>query len=430
MGRTWITDMKKRILSLFLAVVLVVGVSISVYATSISGLRDKISEIEDNISSLEEESKQVDKDIEGLKGKIEQEKEKQKKLNKQKENANKQVVLYETKIAIVEDNIAKNKTQISDMKKSIEKNEKLFLKRVRAMYMSSQSSVLSAMLGAEDLADFLTRTEVLKRISEHDTQLIEKLTNEKEELVVLKKELEAKKTDLDTTKVKYEDKSKELQKLANFSEASEKEMKNLEKKYIQEKDKMKDEIAASEAAIDKALDDIRKKQIEEARIAREKAAAEAAANAANGNGNQGGGNYTGGDTVKPEGAFAWPVPGYAYISSGYGYRTLWGRKEFHYGIDIPAPSGTAIVAANDGVVVLATYSSGYGNYVVVDHGGGYMTLYAHASSLGVSAGQTVKRGQYIAGVGTTGPSTGNHLHFEVRVEGAKQNPLGFVNAPY
>lgn len=435
--------MKKRLFSKILAVAIAVSMCVvsatSVLGISINGLKDKLTEIEENISSLENDSKKADTQINKLKGNIEKEKEKQKILDEKQAIAAKQVVLYENKVMIVQENIDQNEKEIKTMKKEIAKNEKLFLKRVRAMYMSSQSSVLSAILGAEDLSDFLTRTEVLKRVSKHDTELIETLTTQKDELLVLKQELVDKKADLDSTKKKYENKSSELQKLSNFSAEAQKALKSEEKAYMLEKERLAKEIKKSDAEIDNILDQIRKKQIEEARIAREKAEKERLEqeklNAANGNNsgnsniNNGTSSITGG-TEAPQGAFAWPLPGYASISSGYGYRTLWGRTEFHYGIDIPAPSGTAIVAANDGVVVLSRYSSGYGNYIVVDHGGGYMTLYAHASALWVSEGQTVSRGQSIAGVGTTGPSTGNHLHFEVRVEGAKQNPLGYVRAPY
>ncbi len=429
----------KRFVSLCVAVCLFCGTfavpkNQNVGAKTIKELQDQLANIEKNIGNLEKESEEVNTEISGLKGKIKEEEQKQKLLKKQEKNASDQVVLFENKISIVEDSIAQNKKEITAKTKSIEKNEKLFLKRVRAMYMSSQNSVMTIMLGVENLSDFLTRAEVLKRVSEHDTNLIDTLTKEKEDLLELKKQLLDKKSDLVATKEKYAKKSKELQTLAKFSEQSQEELEKLQKAYVLERERLADEIKASDDKIDAILADIlRKQKEEEERIAREKAAAEEAArleaerNQQNNNNNGGDNTVTTPTTPLPEGAFAWPVPGYSGISSGYGYRTMWGRKEFHAAIDIPAPSGTSIVASKSGTVVLAGYSAGYGNYVVVDHGGGYMTLYAHASSLDVSAGQQVSRGQRIAGVGTTGPSTGNHLHFEVRVNGAKQNPLNYVS---
>lgn len=131
--------------------------------------------------------------------------------------------------------------------------------------------------------------------------------------------------------------------------------------------------------------------------------------------NTGGGNlvYTG------NGIFAWPVPSSNRITSDYGWRSspIFGGSEFHKGIDIGASGGAAIVAADSGVVLLSYYSSSFGNTVVVNHGSDIMTLYAHMSSRAVSAGQTVARGQTLGGVGSTGWSTGNHLHFQVTNRG-------------
>ena len=125
------------------------------------------------------------------------------------------------------------------------------------------------------------------------------------------------------------------------------------------------------------------------------------------------------------GQFAWPVPGYTHISCGY--------SSDHKAIDINRTNGKSIdgapiVAANSGKVVKAGWDNSYGNYVMIDHGGGYSTLYAHASSLAVSTGQQVDRGQTIAYVGSTGDSTGPHLHLEVRVNGVRQNPMDWFSA--
>jgi murein DD-endopeptidase MepM/ murein hydrolase activator NlpD len=136
------------------------------------------------------------------------------------------------------------------------------------------------------------------------------------------------------------------------------------------------------------------------------------------NGNSGGGNGTG--------SMIWPVNG--TVTSGYGYRIhpILGKRILHTGIDIAASSGTSIWAADGGAVIYATWVSGYGNTVAIDHGGGISTLYAHQSSMAVSVGQTVKKGQVIGYVGSTGYSTGPHLHFEVRVNGTPVDPMGYL----
>ena len=127
------------------------------------------------------------------------------------------------------------------------------------------------------------------------------------------------------------------------------------------------------------------------------------------------------------GAFQWPSPGYYTVTSPYGYRIhpIFKTQKLHRGIDIAVPSGSAIVAAADGVVIKSTYNSSYGYYVSINHGGGLVTLYAHNSSLAVSVGQSVKRGQRIATSGNTGNSTGPHLHYEVMLNGQTTNPMNY-----
>ena len=128
------------------------------------------------------------------------------------------------------------------------------------------------------------------------------------------------------------------------------------------------------------------------------------------------------------GELQWPVPlDYTKVTSGYAWRTspITGRKELHNGIDIPAPLGTSVYAANTGTVVIATWHYSYGNYIMIDHGGGIMTLYAHNSQLLVSVGDKVKKGQVIAKVGSTGDSTGNHCHFSVRNNGSFIDPMQY-----
>ncbi len=132
------------------------------------------------------------------------------------------------------------------------------------------------------------------------------------------------------------------------------------------------------------------------------------------------GNFVGGE-------FIWPLPNNRTVSSPYGYRTIFGYREFHTGIDIPAPSGTPILASNSGIVTTARYAStGYGNRIIVDHGGNQKTLYAHCSSLAVKEGDYVNQGQVIGYVGTTGMSTGNHLHFEIRQNNQTVDPYPYI----
>ena len=136
-----------------------------------------------------------------------------------------------------------------------------------------------------------------------------------------------------------------------------------------------------------------------------------------------------GTATRYSGTFTWPLPGYTVASSRYGWRVhpIYGTRKFHKGEDIPAPTGAAIVAAASGTVTTAGWVSGYGNYTVINHGGGVMTAYGHQSAIYVSVGQTVSAGQTIGAVGSTGNSTGPHLHFEVYVNGATQSPMSYFS---
>ena len=129
------------------------------------------------------------------------------------------------------------------------------------------------------------------------------------------------------------------------------------------------------------------------------------------------------------GKYVWPCPGYSRISSGYGNRVhpISGKVQFHDGIDLAAASGTPILAFGPGTVTMSGWNGGYGNYISIDHGGGLMSFYGHCSALYVSKGATVKAGQKIAAVGTTGSSTGNHLHFSVRKDGAYTSPWNYLS---
>jgi murein DD-endopeptidase MepM/ murein hydrolase activator NlpD len=125
------------------------------------------------------------------------------------------------------------------------------------------------------------------------------------------------------------------------------------------------------------------------------------------------------------GTLAWPVPGWTKISSNYGYRIhpIYKTNRFHSGIDIPASAGTPVIAADTGNVIMATTYGGYGKTVILDHGGGVATQYSHLSSINVSVGDEVVKGAKVGGVGTTGLSTGNHLHFQIMIDGSAVNPL-------
>ncbi len=300
-------------------------------------------------------------------------------LEKQIEQTKKDIELKEEELKLAEE--------------QLESHEKAFMARAGAMYEHNDIKYVELLFKADSLSDFLTKIDMITQIMEYDDKVLTDLKETREKINLAKKQLE-------DILVRQEEDSKKLEtKRASLSLAlAEKE--KLMKEAIRNADRYK---AIYEAA----------EQAEQALIRENRNAF-----------SQSGYNvkYTGG-------RFAWPVPGSHRITSQYGERIhpVYKTRKFHSGIDIGAGYGLDIIAAADGKVTLATTNGGYGKCVVINHGSGITTLYGHCSTMLVSAGDTVTKGQVIAKVGSTGVSTGPHLHFEVRINGATTNPLNYLS---
>jgi len=292
--------------------------------------------------------------------------------------------------------IAENEALLKDKEAEISENDELFKARLRAMYMSGETSVWEVIFGSASFSDFLMNTEYMKRLAENDQQLMNKLNLDKKSIIEAKEtienskiKLEANKKTLSYKKSSLNTKYSESQRLLASLTQAESSLKNQQIQINEEMEKIDDEIR------------------------------QMLANAGSS------GSFVGGE-------FLWPVPGYSTITSKFGWRTLYGKANWHTGIDISGYNvyGKNIVAANSGTVIKAVTSyvpkKGYGKYVIIDHGGGYTTLYGHCSSLLVKVGQTVKRGDPIALVGSTGNSTGPHLHFGIYINGKEVDPLPYL----
>lgn len=289
--------------------------------------------------------------------------------------------------------IEESEKEIKKLTVDLQNQNAAYNERARSMIKRGNVSYLEIVLRSKSTEDLLTRVSVLKHVAKYDTKkleeiktsmaeveaLKEKLTEEKAQVVALKAEQDAKKSVLDGYRA-------ESQKII---------------------DSLQGDIEAFEAQYNAA-----KKAEEQARASAYSASTSGRYQVPT--------NFVGGQ-------FMWPSAT-RLVTSPYGYRIhpVTGRQRFHSGIDIGAPYGTSIYAANSGTVVVSGYNTGgYGNYVVISHGGGYSTLYAHCSSLLVSAGQQVSKGQVIATCGSTGMSTGPHIHFEIQLNGATTNPISY-----
>ena len=314
-------------------------------------------------------------------------------LNELISNLKEQIDTANRKIAAEEAEINSLQSEIDEKDAEIEESYEKFKSRVRAMYIAGDiTGGLEILLSADDFDEMLSTTTYISIMSEHDDAIVSALTEDKEGYQAQKALVEEKKVAIEREKAELSSKKEELD--AQKAQADSK---------------------LSQIAADKAV--LQEEQIKiDKEMAKARAALDAIVNAAAANSK---------DTTYVGGKWRWPAPGYGRISSKFGWRS-WSHS-YHKGIDIAAPSGANIVASNAGKVVVSSFNAGgYGNYVIIDHGGGYMTVYGHFSRRCVSVGQQVSRGQVVGLCGSTGRSTGPHLHFEIRVNGVAQNPLNYL----
>ena len=338
------------------------------------------AELEKSKSDLAAYVTQLDNELSGIQAKIEQ---------------------YNTLITEKEQQIADTTDELNEAIKQQEEQYAAMKKRIKFMYERGDTFYLEMLFSASGLSDMVNKADYIEALSQYDRNKLDEYVEIIEMVQLCKDELEAEKEVLDEAKLAVETEEanvssliqeKETQIYAVSADISSKEaaIKEYEAMIAQENE----EIAALEKA-----------------VAEEKARLEAE-NARKYNG----------------GMFAWPCPSYTRISDEYGNRThpILGIQQFHNGLDMAAPGGSAILAAYDGDVVAAAYSSSMGNYIMIDHGSGLYTIYMHCSALYVSKGQVVTKGQNIAAVGSTGRSTGNHLHFSVRLNGNYVSPWNYL----
>ena len=265
--------------------------------------------------------------------------------------------------------------------------------RLRNMYKNGSVGFIDVLMDSGSFSEFLNNLSLVEKVYTSDQDVLEELQKAYDEIDAKKKEIETLQAELSESKATMEEQKSSLE---------------ADKASVEKK---KSEIAADSAETQRELDKL-------------EADAQALTSSIRNSGSSSSSSkYNGG-------IMAWPVPSCHTVSSGYGGRIhpTTGKYKFHGGLDIPGSYGSAIVAANSGKVIWAgNRGDSYGNYVIIDHGGGVSTLYGHASKVLVSTGQSVSRGQRIANVGSTGRSTGPHCHFEVRINGSRVNPNPYVN---
>ncbi|MBQ7294649.1 MAG: peptidoglycan DD-metalloendopeptidase family protein [Clostridia bacterium] len=418
------------------------------YDKQIDAAEDKLNELKEKKEKQQEYLEALEEQINVMKAKATAIQTQVSTIDAEIEELNKKLKQLGSEIALIEEDIEKTEKNIQETEDNIAESSSLLAKRIRAAYMKGDDSDLQILLGADSLASFLTRLEMMKRTSEADKKLIDEfkakviqLEKDKKKLEEDKAALSDKKTELDIKKEEAVEKKKDLKaKQAEHDKARAELQASYDKieSYVAELDRSS---AAYKGYIAKMEKNKKEADAEIDRILSEYYATsnQQSTTLAGSNANPNGGGSSGGkaDYVTND-SWAWPIGNrWCYISSKYGYRDAsisgW---SFHGGIDLAggngALHGAPVYATRSGRVITAVTSydpRGYGIYVVIDHGDGYSSLYGHMSARYVNTGDTVTKGQMIGRVGDTGNTKGAHLHFEIRYYGEKKDPLNYVKNP-
>ena len=421
----------KRILSLLTALILVMTM-IGYTDTTVITHADKQADLEKELAELKEQQDKYEDLLESAKDDLYEERQYQKSITAQIETTEEyirtlvelmneydaEIAGIEAEIALIEIDILETQQLINEQKAEIDENIDLYEQRLRALYLAGNDSVASIILGATDFFDMLMKIELVTRVARYNDTLIQGLIDLKDSYENNQLMLEGKIAERELAIAEVDNKKADTALLKADWESQLADLNALYEQSDERIEELKDERDAYEENLEEIEKEAEKLEEEIQKIIAEKARA----------------NYMG---DLPEGSFLWPVPGYYYVSSEYGYR--WGK--LHKGLDVAGSGikGEPITAANSCEVIFVINNckhnygkkkscgcgGGYGRYCIIDHGGGYTTLYAHATDIIVKEGDHVTTGDVLGYVGSTGYSTGWHLHFEIRIDGKAKDPRKF-----
>ena len=406
------------------------------YSDSVQSDSFNVTPYAEKLREISAEQRKLDEQLKQTEEKMEESEERDKLLMEYAASVQENIDVLNSYLTSLEININDNKLKLENKQREIDEGIEAFKGRLRALYLSGgDDSYISVLLSSKDFFDIMMRLELVKRVARHDDGFIDKLTEARDELLVIEKRL-------DERQKEYDEQLETLNSLQRMYDALIAQNKGLqlllaaEKKAIEEKNQA---YIDERTKFEESLSGLLSSSYGNSAGDTERIAAEAEARSALNVIREAVRERESAGTIGENECryvFKWPVPGYYYISSGVGAR--WGR--YHNGIDIPGPKGTEVLAAESGRVV-RIYTScphdygkeescgcggGYGNHILIDHGNGFMTLYGHLSSVDVELGDTVTQGSHIGKMGSTGYSTGDHLHFEIRYNGKYLNPAAFV----
>ncbi len=381
-----------RAVSLALVAVLFLAVGTTWRPAFRADANTNISQLQQKYDKLEQQQKDLKNQLAALQNKANSTQQQINTVQQQINSTQQQVDLLYQQVDERDKAIATKEKQLAAAQQSIDSYYETAKKRLRALYMEDTGSTLSMLLGAQSIAEFLSVTENMRATAAYDKALLAKLKKDKQQIADAKKVIESERASIMATKKQADSK-------LNSLEGQYKQAQNLSAQ-------ISSDTAAAKAKQQALVKELSKLNSEIEALVKAQ---------------QNTGQYVGGK-------WGWPTPNYHYITSYYGWRTISGIRDYHTGIDISGGGiyGTNIVAANAGKVSKVGWQgNGYGHYLMVDHGGGNYTLYAHCSAILVRTGQVVAKGQPIARVGSSGWSTGPHLHFELWLNQQRVNPLNY-----
>lgn len=396
--------MRQKLISSLLAMSLILVGTIPVITTHTQAVSQAdIDALKEQMEVISSEKEEIQNTIASLEGEHASVIAQKAALDEQNELARQEIELINEQIDIYDQIIANKQIELEEAEAEEAEQMEGFRSRMRSMEEEGTVSYLAILFEATSFSDLLSRIDIIREIMERDNELEENCIEARERVEEVKADYETTLSEQEAVKAELLEKKAQLE---SDIEAASQLLIELEDD-IAEYEAFYAEKEAIEAEVDAEIRELL------AELEAQQAAAEAAGQA---------GNITG------TGTYIWPLPGYS-PGSAYGWRLhpILGVMKFHAGEDIGAPSGTPILAADSGVAYPAVNPGGYGNYVLINHGDGRSTLYAHMTSYCVSYGETVTQGQVIGYVGSTGLSTGPHLHFEVRVNGNTTDPKSYFS---
>lgn len=385
--------MKKRQYAAAALLAALLAVSGSGYILA-DDLDDQLSDVQSQIESAKAQQISAQATIDEVLGRIKQ-------IQQELDAATAELNRIQNQVNAVNAKIRQTEEELRQAEARLAERQRLLNRRVRAIYMHGQLNYLEVIMGSKSFSDFANRLELLKRIIRADYNLIMEIQEQQRQIAAKKAQLDAEKQELEKVLAQ----AAQQQKAVAAKKAEQQVVLDSARNAKAAATQMESELQATS-------DDIR------ARIQARQAALAAQSS--------GGGGYAGGTIVTGSGALSWPVSGPITSSFGYRIHPIFGVPIGHAGIDIGVPEGTTVRAADSGTVIEADWLGGYGYAVIIDHGNGLQTVYGHNSSLLVSAGQSVSKGEPIAYSGSTGYSTGPHCHFEVRLNGTPVDPMGYL----